>query len=77
MAAVFAVAFIVFGYFLVKDIAPRIKNMRQIKQLQTMSPMLPADESGNGLAPDMSQSFDLLHQINPTSRHGYTLRAHA
>jgi sortase B len=68
LAAVFAAAFIVFGYFLVKDLVPRIKNMRQIKQLQTMSPIQQAAETANSLVPDIPQSFELLHQINPDIR---------
>ncbi len=59
---------VAFGYLLIKDIAPRIKNMREIRRLQTMSPMTSADENTIVSPPDLSQAFEGLHQINPDIR---------
>lgn len=60
----FATVLVIFGFLAAKDILPRIKNIRQIKYLQTMSPLNTACENSEMPITGM-RSFEQLHNINP------------
>ncbi len=61
----FAVIFVVSAVFILKDIIPRIRNMRQIDEIRNVSPFGDLNNEGSGDIFDIENiSFDELKQIN-------------